>query len=253
MEQLSLFSSKKNSTFPGSMIFNGYGVDIFRRPRRALSLKVSEEGKAVISCSLGTPLHDIIRFLKQHGAWLQKQLSSHSTHYKKHVFKKFVSGERFLYQGQWLKLKYQKSPTEAGFYTTPSYLVYRWHGVKDLNQMVLKQRCLFFYSQAGEKLLKAELKHWSCLMKLYPRSLYIGSQKSFWGACSSEGRISLNWRLVAAPLEVLQYVVIHELAHLKYLNHSPAFWNLVSRICPSYQQHKDWLRNKHEYLNFLLQ
>src|ERR1044071_2731143 len=71
--------------------------------------------------------------------------------------------------------------------------------------------------------------------------LRLADQKTLWGSCGPSGRISLNWRLVLAPPEVLRYVVIHELAHLKHRNHSRRFWDLVARFMPDYESARRWL------------
>jgi predicted metal-dependent hydrolase len=70
----------------------------------------------------------------------------------------------------------------------------------------------------------------------------IRNQQSRWGSCSPNGHICLNWRLVAMPDWVRDYVIIHELMHLKRLDHSPRFWKLVAAACPAYQDARAWLR-----------
>ena len=72
--------------------------------------------------------------------------------------------------------------------------------------------------------------------------LRIADQKTLWGSCTWDGRISLNWRLLMAPRETLRYVVIHELCHLRWRSHGPRFWALVARQMPDYEQHRQWLR-----------
>lgn len=66
--------------------------------------------------------------------------------------------------------------------------------------------------------------------------------RSRWGSCSSDHNLMFSWRLVFAPYEVLDYVVSHEIAHLRHMNHSPAFWDTVSVLCPNYLEWKDWLQ-----------
>jgi predicted metal-dependent hydrolase len=74
------------------------------------------------------------------------------------------------------------------------------------------------------------------------RRIRIGDQRTLWGSCSPKGTLSFNWRLVLAPFEVLDYVVVHELCHLRVANHSPRFWMLVERRRPRWREPRDWLR-----------
>jgi predicted metal-dependent hydrolase len=66
--------------------------------------------------------------------------------------------------------------------------------------------------------------------------------RSRWGSCSSTGNLSFSWRLIFAPSEVMEYVVAHEVAHLRYMNHSDKFWNMVEYLCPDYEAAKEWLK-----------
>ena len=75
------------------------------------------------------------------------------------------------------------------------------------------------------------------------RRIRIGGQRTLWGSCSSRGTLSFNWRLVLAPSEVLDYVVVHELCHLRVPNHSRHFWALVERHRPHWRRQRDWLRD----------
>jgi predicted metal-dependent hydrolase len=74
------------------------------------------------------------------------------------------------------------------------------------------------------------------------RRIRIGDQRTLWGSCSPSGTLSFNWRLVLAPLEVLDYVVLHELCHLRVADHSERFWRLVERERPRWRESRDWLR-----------
>jgi hypothetical protein len=78
----------------------------------------------------------------------------------------------------------------------------------------------------------------------------VKSQKSRWGSCSLAGNLNFNWRLLLAPLPVLDYVVVHELCHLKEPNHGPGFWRLVARGCPDYAARRRWLRTNGATLAF---
>jgi predicted metal-dependent hydrolase len=71
----------------------------------------------------------------------------------------------------------------------------------------------------------------------------IRNQRTRWGSCGRDGNISLNWRLVLMPPAVRDYVLIHELMHLRRLDHSPAYWKLVAAACPGYREARQWLRS----------
>ncbi len=76
----------------------------------------------------------------------------------------------------------------------------------------------------------------------------VKSQKTLWGSCAPSGDLNFNWRLTLAPAEVLDYVVIHELAHRLEMNHSPRFWAHVARLCPEFKERRRWLRKNSEML-----
>ena len=86
-------------------------------------------------------------------------------------------------------------------------------------------------------------------------AIRISNNKSTWGSCSSKGMLSFNRRLIFAPLEILYYVIVHEMCHLVEMNHSARFWHLVSNLCPDYKVHKQWLKENsfrlHHYSNNL--
>lgn len=77
-----------------------------------------------------------------------------------------------------------------------------------------------------------------------PSRLSLRDTRSRWGSCTEAGRLMLSWRLVMAPPEVLDYVAAHEVAHLVHLDHGPAFWDLVARLCPGHAAQRDWLRRE---------
>ena len=82
------------------------------------------------------------------------------------------------------------------------------------------------------------------------RRVVIRNQRSRWGSCSCNGTISLNWRLIQLPVCVCDYIILHELTHLRHLNHSPAFWAEVEKICPDYRAAEDWLKQNSGQVGF---
>jgi len=79
-------------------------------------------------------------------------------------------------------------------------------------------------------------------MKVQPNGIRIKEQRTRWGSCSSKRNLSFNWRLIMAPPEVLDYLVVHELAHLTEMNHSTRFWHIVRSYCPDFARQRAWLK-----------
>ncbi len=82
------------------------------------------------------------------------------------------------------------------------------------------------------------------LVGVQPQGLRVRYYKSRWGSCNRRGELQFNWLLMMAPPVVVDYVVVHELAHLRHFNHSPAFWQVVGRVMPDYLRHRAWLRQQ---------
>jgi predicted metal-dependent hydrolase len=102
-----------------------------------------------------------------------------------------------------------------------------------------------FRKQARRE-LPERLRHLAGRHGLMVSRVSVRNQRSRWGSCSPQGHICLNWRLVLMPDSVRDYVLIHELMHLRRLDHSPHFWRLVAHACPDFEESRRWLRaNKH--------
>lgn len=99
-----------------------------------------------------------------------------------------------------------------------------------------------WYRQQAKAVITGSLEYYRAQMNLKYNDLTIKDQKTRWGSCSSEGNLNFSWRLILSPKAVLDYVVIHELAHLVEMNHSSRFWALVERYCPDYKKCRKWLK-----------
>jgi len=90
--------------------------------------------------------------------------------------------------------------------------------------------------------LAARVAHFAPLLEVQPRALRLSSARTRWGSASTRGTIALNWRLAFVPTPLLDYVVVHELAHLREMHHGPAFWALVAHVLPNYAERRAALR-----------
>jgi predicted metal-dependent hydrolase len=93
---------------------------------------------------------------------------------------------------------------------------------------------------------------WAGRIAVQPAKISIRDQKTRWGSCSSRGNINFNWRIVMAPPEIMDYLVIHELCHMRIPNHSSLYWQLVEQFMPEYRQRRDWLKHNSRLLTRIL-
>lgn len=115
-----------------------------------------------------------------------------------------------------------------------------------------KIRCEIYksYKKNLYILLKERVDAYRGILGVRPSKISVRSQKTIWGSCSSKGNLSFNYRLMMAPLEAIDYVVVHELCHMVYMNHSSLYWKLVESIIPNYRSVKKWLDHNGYILNF---
>ncbi len=100
----------------------------------------------------------------------------------------------------------------------------------------------------AKSIILARVKHWAGILDVKYNRVAVKDQRTLWGSCSGRKNLNFNWRLAAAPPEALDYVVIHELCHLREMNHSGKFWALVSLTCPDYAARRKWLKENYAAL-----
>lgn len=105
-----------------------------------------------------------------------------------------------------------------------------------------------WFRKQASRILTDKAEKFGTLVGVSFGTVRIKDQKSRWGSCSSKGNLNFNWRILMAPEAVCDYVVIHEVCHLKHMNHSPEFWLLVGTVCPEYRRYRKWLKERGKWL-----
>lgn len=232
--------------------FESWPVHIERKAfRRRLTVTLTLDGPILVKAGLLTSPAAIQAFLESKKSWLQK----HLRHYEK--LKKEISqpvlkqGETFPFHGRQLILNcvltLNKKPffsihedqlllhiPKAEWSTNSREMIYAWH------ELLMK-----FYEKESRAWISQRTRHWSEQMNLYPKTVKFRAPKTRWGSCSSQGSLNFNWKLIVFDRDVIDYVIIHELAHLQHLNHSSSFWRLVEKHCPDFETQEKHLKDKH--------
>ena len=98
------------------------------------------------------------------------------------------------------------------------------------------------YREMARRKITERTEYFARQMGISWKRIFIKETKTRWGSCSQAGNLNFNWKLVLMPPEILDYVVVHELAHRKEMNHSPLFWKEVAAVLPDYRERRAWLR-----------
>jgi predicted metal-dependent hydrolase len=208
-------------------------MKIRRSKRKTFEIRILPDGEVELRVPLRTTQAQIDKILKDRAAWIQeKQALARS---RPPSGRTYAPGETFLYLGQAYPLAYLSQAGPA-FFQEDRFLL------SEADRPKAAAVFEAWYRRQARQVLSERVAHHAARFGLQPGPLRINAAKTRWGSCGAGGSLNFTWRLVMAPLAVIDYVVIHELAHLKERNHSPRFWAEVERMLPGYRHPQAWLK-----------
>jgi len=216
--------------------------NLIRTERRTIGLIVERDGSLTIRAPKRATLANIESFINEKAHWITRtrQRLRSITEIPK---KQFVDGEKFLFLGHAYELMLVKPQKPALKFEDRFYL-------SRTSQKRAESVFTRWYKERAVIVISERVRLFAKQYEFAPRQLKITSAKTRWGSCSPDGGLNFTWRLVMAPLEVVDYVVVHELAHLQVKNHSAKFWRVVEEINPDHKIQRKWLREHGDRLGF---
>ncbi|MBI4926839.1 MAG: M48 family metallopeptidase [Anaerolineae bacterium] len=208
---------------------------VIRSERKTLAIEVRANGEIWVRAPRRLTTRIIAEMVAERTAWIEKKRSELQAEQVVRPAHTYHEGEMHLYLGQYLPLFYGDAlASENPVLSNRIVLGKRSaHTATSLEHWYRKQANILFPVMVNEM-----ARH----TNLIPTRLSITSARTRWGSCSARGAISLSWRLVMAPIAVIEYVMVHELAHLREHNHSARFWKVVEQFHPQYREHREWLK-----------
>jgi len=206
-----------------------------RPARRRLSLNIDERGLRV-SLPRGIALTAVEDFIRRHGEWVLTKLDEYGS---REVRRQIIlnDGQRLPLLGSTVTLRISQGNNRFRWFDTLLELLPRPNADIDaLTRRAFQTRALEVFDR--------RLNHFANLGGYEVPALSLSSARTRWGSCSSESGIRLNWRLIHLSLDLIDYVVCHELAHLRQMNHSPRFWSEVAKLCPDWQERRQILKQE---------
>lgn len=205
---------------------------IIRRKVKGIRISVNRDGEVRFVIPMHYPIKKLEKIIEKKRNWIEEKLK----HFERLKNGFYLNENEILYLGrkytfiftEKLKNRYIINEEKQEIYT----------GI-DLSDEGTRNRWLIY---EAKKIITERLKIINKGGRFKYSSIYIRNQKTKWGNCSSKGNISFNWRIIKAPVEVIDYLIIHELIHLEEMNHSKAFWEKVSQVYPNYKEANRWLK-----------
>jgi predicted metal-dependent hydrolase len=209
---------------------------IIRSKRKTFSLEVSNDARLTVRAPYRATLDEIKNLINRKRCWILKTKQRVIEREQNNRPKMFREGEKFLFLGRTYPLYILPGGRRSLVFRDNRFILsdQKTGGAKELfvewyrrqARITIEQKAQAYAQENGFQFLKVRIT---------------GAQKR-WGSCNRTGNLNFSWRLVLAPEEIIDYVILHELSHLRHQNHSREFWKTVASLCPEYKKCRKWLK-----------
>lgn len=216
--------------------------NLIYRKRKTMSIEVETTGEVTVIAPVGTYTDDVIEKVKSRAGWIvSKQYESKFINDTK-IKREAVSGESYMYLGRnySLDIRVDENIDNISVKLFQGKFVVNTY-IKDEN--LIKKAMENWYREKTLAKVKERVSYYSSYFNDEVTTVKVKEQKKRWASCTSKNELLFNWRCVMAPVFVLDYIVVHEMCHMEYKNHSKDFWNRVYAVMPDYEVRKSWLKN----------
>ena len=200
---------------------------------KRLAIQMDSVGHLTVKAPKDATEEMIIKGVEAHGNLILKKLDEISKARELEKPKEYKEDERFLYLGKEYPLSELIETSGLGN-----------EDLKDLPNAIKK-----FYISSCKKIIGERIKIYQKQLGAKPKSVDVMESKTQWGSCTWDKKINFNYKLVMCPVEVIDYVVVHELCHLYHMNHDRSFWRRVGSIVPDYKEKQDYLARHGKYMS----
>ncbi|MDB2261828.1 SprT family zinc-dependent metalloprotease [Halorubrum ezzemoulense] len=182
--------------------------------------------------------------LKENAVWVLEKKRKYDAYCEQIPDREFEPGERFPYLGEQYEIVVEQRPSSQ--VVENEFRLAKHH----VEQTSIKRALETLYRRKARQLFENRANHFVEEMGVEYDKIEVRNQRTKWGSCSTTGTLGLNWRLMMAPSDIVDYVVVHELAHLREQNHTNEFWSLVAEHDPEYTENAEWLEENSTSLIF---
>jgi predicted metal-dependent hydrolase len=210
---------------------------LIRAKRKTLSMKVQPDGSLLVKAPPRATNTDIERFIKNNEKWISVHVENRKELFAKKNSFTLEPNDNLRLCGKLYPLK-ERAGGHAGFDEGVCFYV-----PQSMSDADIKRAVIVVYKALAGKILNAKVYKYAATMDVRFTGIKINSAKSRWGSCSALNKLHFCWRLVMADDDIVDYVVVHELAHCMFFNHSKKFWDFVGKVLPDYADRRRRLRD----------
>ena len=209
-----------------------------KRHTHSVRITIRPNGEVLVTAPASCPTSFVDRFVREHEDWITKNLAKVRAHAEKHPH----NDHEILLFGQTYKKTVQfTKDLPIGVHIRGEEILI--NPVSN-SEASIDRSLMTFLKTTAEKYIVPRTHQLAKKMDISFSRISLKNQSTRWGSCSSHGNLNFNWRLVHSPPPVIDYVIIHELAHRKQMNHSSKFWDIVAKFDPEHQKHRGWLKRQ---------
>lgn len=224
-----------------------YSVIRSKRRKKTISIFIEPTKEILVRAPVNASYSRLNRVVKSKAKWITKKLRLLDDT-SLPIKREFVSGESFSYLGRYVRLKILKNNKNE----IPVVKMQRGRLEVSMNKAnengafseEVRNAIIEWFKIKGAKRIPDRVNIYTKKMGLPEPKIFIRNQQKIWGSCDTKGVLRFNWRMIMAPVSIIDYVVVHELCHLKYNNHSKDFWKYLGMIMPDYEKRRERLKRE---------
>lgn len=207
-----------------------------RSNRKTISIYVERDGTVSILAPKTMEDSALSDAVESKAYMIYKHLAEWEQANASRVHRQFVNGQSYLYLGRNYRLEFVEDQ-DIPLKLKNGYFLLKKSAAKNAENHFID-----FYKTKGLPKIESYVKEFQGKMGVQPKDIKIMELQNRWGSCTIKGNLNFHWKCIMAPVRTIQYIVVHELAHLIHMNHSPAFWKEIDRVFPEYHQEVKWLK-----------
>ncbi|TDP94678.1 hypothetical protein C7957_11013 [Halanaerobium saccharolyticum] len=229
--------------------------EIIRTRRKTMGIIVDHERNLIVRSPKNTAETKIEEVLKKKTNWILSKLKEMDKIKPAPKEKEFMTGEKLPYLGRRYRLEVNPveiSKVEVKLYQGKFIIDYpvELEEKKEQRREKIRVALIEWYREHAKEKINERVDKYKVKLDVEPNNVVVKKQKKRWGSCSSKDNLNFNWKIIMAPMSIVDYLVVHELTHLIHDNHSRDFWATVAAVIPDIKEKKEWLKVNGKRLDF---